>query len=287
MVHTFRHHLQNACDHALLVRRFSDDRCDYAATAPCDHDCIFGGGLAGLLSTTGESPSVLRLTGTGYVATVEPVTDFPSTTLSMSFWVRATSTSGGTGGGTVLSYSSPDADRDDTELLLHNLNGLSLLLQGKFVSADERYDGPSGGNLDGIRTRADVARDGAWHHAAVAWRSSDGRVAAFVDGARVFDGGPYKTGVELRAGGKIVVGQRQSEDECALRASEGDWNTTVWNTGTCGKMSEREGPGGLEADIQHVRIWSKFLTADEVTQQMQEPFEGNSVGQVRHVKQPC
>lgn len=254
---------------------FPDDRCDYAATAPCDHDCTFGGGLAELFPKTGESPSVVQLNSTGYVTTVDPVTDFPSQTASISFWIRAISTSGGRGGGTVVSYVDPDASPIDSEILLHNLNGLSLIVHGKYVSAADRYDGPSGGDLGGINTGIDVARDGAWHHVAVAWRSADGRVDAFLDGARVFDGGPYKTGAVLPAGGRLVLGQAQSRD-CV---SANDSSSTS-GPSECEVVSGQEGPGGLEAEVQHLRLWSKFVTADEVAQQMHDPFRGNSVGQV-------
>lgn len=259
---------------------FADDRCDYAATAPCDHDCVFGGGLAERFPTTGKSPSVLHLNGTGYVVTVVPVTDFPSTALSTSFWVRAISSSGGEGGGTVVSYAAPDANTHEAELLLHNLNGLTLLVHGKYVAASERYDGPTGGDLGGIKTGIDVARDGGWHHVAVAWRSADGKVDAFVDGARVFDGGPYKTGAELTAGGRLVLGQAQSRT-CSSAVDAGAVNVSTSDTSACDVLlSGSDGPGGLEAQVQHLRLWSKFLTADEVAQLMHEPFEGNSVGQV-------
>ena len=255
---------------------FADDRCDFAATAPCDHDCTFGGGLAELFPTTGESPSVARLNSTGYVTTIDPITDFPSNTISIAFWIRAISTSGGRDGGTAVSYVGPNASPGDFEILLHNLSGLSLLVHGKYVSAADRYDGPSGGDLSGIKTGIDVTRDGAWHHVAVAWRSADGRVDAFLDGARVFDGGPYKTGAILPAGGRLVLGQAQSSD-CTSAV-----DVSVSGPPECDIASGETGPGGLEAEVQHVRLWSKFVTADEVAQQMHEPFEGNSVGQVRN-----
>lgn len=259
---------------------FADDRCDYAATSPCDHDCVFGGGLAELFPDTGESPSVLRLNGTGYVATLAAVTDFPSTVFSISFWARAISSSGGDGGGVVLSYVAPDSNSGDYEILVHNLRGLRLLVHAKYVTAFQRYDGPSGGDLGGIRTGINVARDRAWHHVAVAWRSADGKVDAYLDGARVFDGGPYKPGAELSAGGKLVLGQ-SSASACAVSNETFDsvGGETTESTG-CDSFIKNSGPGGLEAEVQHLRVWSKYVMADEVAQQMQEPFEGNSIGQV-------
>lgn len=180
----------------------------------------------------------------------------------------------------MVSYVAADASSSDSEILLHNLSGLSLLVHGKFVSAADRYDGPSGGDLGGIKTGIDVARDGAWHHVAVAWRSADGRVEAFIDGARVFDGGPYKTGAVLPTGGRLVLGQAQSSD-CTSAEDVVAVNVSTSDPLECEVASGQRGPGGLEAEVQHLRLWSKFVTADEVAQQMQEPFEGNSVGQVR------
>lgn len=229
-----------------------------------------------MFPTTGESPSVALLNSTGYVTTVDPVSDFPSQTVSITFWIRAISTYGGKRGGTVVSYVAPDASPNDYEILLHNLNGLSLIVHGKYVLADNRYDGPSGGDLGGINTGIDVARDGAWHHVAVAWRSADGRVDAFLDGARVFEGGPYKTGSMLPAGGRLVLGQAQSSD-CV----SADDSMSVSGPSECEILSGHDGPGGLEAQVQHLRLWSKFVTADEVAQQMHAPFHGNSVAQVR------
>lgn len=268
----------------MIVFRFecvTDDRCDYAATSPCDHDCPFGGGLAELFPTTGESPSVLRLDGTGFVATVAEVTDFPTFAISISVWVRASSSSGGNGGGALLSYASPDSTPGDAEILLHDLCGLRLLVHGTYVIASHRYDDPGAGDLSGIRTGINVARDGAWHHVAVAWRSVDGKVDAFLDGARVFDGGPYKTGAHLTAGGRVMLGQSPAS-ECLL--SEAGMEAGSTSTATaCYALAGGGGLGGLEADVQHLRIWSKYVTADEVAQQMQEPFEGNSVRQVKRV----
>lgn len=180
----------------------------------------------------------------------------------------------------MVSYVGPNSSPSDFEVLLHNLNGLNLLVHGKFVSAADRYDGPSGGDLGGIRTGIDVARDGAWHHVTVAWRSADGRVDAFYDGARVFDGGPYKTGATLSTGGRLVLGQAQSSD-CTSDQDVVTVNVSTSDPIECEVVSGSTGPGGLEAEVQHLRLWSKFVTADEVAQQMHEPFEGNTVGQVR------
>lgn len=239
-----------------------------------------------MFPATGVSPSVLRLNGAGYVATVADVTDFPSTVFSVGLWIRATSSSGGDGGGVVLSYAAPDSSVGDFEILVHDLRGLRLLVHAKYVTAFQRYDGPSGGDLAGIRTGINVARDGAWHHVAVAWRSADGKVDAYLDGARVFDGGPYKSGAELSAGGKLVLGQ-PSASACVLSNSAFDsvGELTTESTG-CDPPLRNSGPGGLEADVQHLRVWSKYVTADEVAQQMQEPFEGNSIGQVKLSSSP-
>lgn len=269
-----------------LHELITDDRCDYAATSPCDHDCLFGGGLAQLFPNTDGSPSVLRLDGTGYVATPAAVTNFPSTVFSITLWVRAIFPLRRNGDGVVLSYAAPygnTRDSGDSEILLHNLSELRLLVHGKYVNALDRYDGPGGGDLSGIRTGINVARDEAWHHVAVAWRSADGKVDAYLDGARVFDGGPYKLGAELVPEGKFVLGQPSTNDCTALSYAASntlDAGEPTEESTTCDASVVSGGPGGLVADVQHLRIWSKYVTADEVAQQMHEPFDGNSIGQV-------
>lgn len=179
-----------------------------------------------------------------------------------------------------MSYAAPDASPGETELLLHNLTCLTLLVHGNFVPASKRYDGLTGGDLGGIRTGINLARDGEWHHVGVAWRSSDGRVEAYLDGARVFDGGPYKTSAELPAGGRFVLGQSQS-GKCLADVGNVIWNCSTETLQACEVFSGDYGPDGLEAQVQRLRLWSKFVTANEVAQQMKDPFEGNSIGQVR------
>lgn len=179
-----------------------------------------------------------------------------------------------------MSYAVPDASPGETELLLHNLNSLTLLVHGNFVPASKRYDGLTGGDLGGIRTGINLARDEKWHHVGVAWRSSDGRVEAYLDGARVFDGGPYKTSAELPVGGRFILGQSQS-GKCLGDVGDIIWNCSTVTLRACEVFSGDYGPGGLEAQVQRLRLWSKFITANEVAQQMKDPFQGNSIGQVR------
>ncbi|CAN0034001.1 unnamed protein product, partial [Phaeothamnion confervicola] len=190
--------------------------CDYAAQAPCNHSCPFGLPYA----ESGAAPAVLRLSASGFVAAAGPIANFPSTEITVSLWIRAdihtaasesaSSTNGGGNGAPILSYAFPGALADEYELLLHRPECLTLLLQQKLVSAAARYDGAGGGDLDGYAAGADVTSGGdgsGWHHVAVAWRAADGRVAAYIDGARVFDGGPYRVGAALRPGGSLVLGQ--------------------------------------------------------------------------------
>ncbi|CAM9132571.1 unnamed protein product [Choristocarpus tenellus] len=273
---------------ALVGAEEYDDRCDYASTTPCDYDCTFGEGLAELFTSTGHSPSVLQLNGSGYVATKSSVTDFPSTALSISFWLRTVSNSSlsrsNISASTILSYKFQRGSPHSYEILIHSPEALSLLVHSDYVTAEDRYDGPGGGDLQGIFTGISVA-DGTWHHVAVAWRSADGRVAAYLDGARVFSGGPYKAGVKLMAGGQLILGQAQDDNVCQIveedSTDESNGSTISCDLDTTAR-NPRGGPKGLVADLQHLRVWSKFLTADEVSQQMHVPFKGNSIGLILH-----
>ncbi|CAM9252504.1 unnamed protein product, partial [Discosporangium mesarthrocarpum] len=260
-----------------------DDRCDYAATTPCDHDCRFGGDFAEKFPQLGHSPSVLRLDGSGFVITRYPVTDFPSSEFSVSLWLRTFADS--SDGGTILSYTVPGGSPWGYEVLLHNPQSLSLLVHDVYVPAEDRYDGPEGGDLQGLLTGVNVA-DGAWHHIAVAWRAADGRVNAYADGAKIFSGGPYKTGALLSAGGRLVLGQAQNDgiETCVAAASPSGTEADIakFNCGFGSLDGMRDGPTGLKADVQNLRLWSKFFTADEVSQQMHTPFQGNSIGQILH-----
>lgn len=238
--------------------------------------------MAELFPDTDERPSVLELGGNGHVATKEPVSDFPTAAFSATFWVRSLSTPAAGGSDeVVLSYALPDASPAEFDILLHDLRSLRLLVHGAYVSASERYDGPSGGDLSGITLGVDVARDKAWHHVAISWRSSDGRVEAFLDGARSFSGGPYKTGSRLSAGGSLVLGRARATACDASRAGllEFDQASPLSSIG-CAPSGGDGRLRGLAAQVQHLRLWSKFLSPGEVAEQMHQPFRGNSVGQV-------
>lgn len=224
---------------------------------------------------------MLQLDGDGYVYTPEPLSDFPSTGLSVSFWVRSTSSDAGIGA-VVLSYTAPDASAGDSEFLLHSLQDLRLLVHGAYVSASERYDGPSGGNLDGIKLGIDITQDQAWHHVSVTWRSADGGVTAFLDGVRVFKGGPYKTGARLMPRGTLILGQPHASI-CAAHGDTHEYPGPNSPLAATKRGSSSGGDGrltGLVGEIQHLRLWSIVISTNEVAQQMHQPFVGNSVGQV-------
>lgn len=197
------------------LRRYADeeynDQCDYAApVAPCGYSCQYGDrALAD--KTTGEPSTVLSLDGTGYIAGIVPFDNSFTNEFTIAMWVRASALSTvsedavlysyavGGGGGNVQGFH---------EVLLSNPKDLSLMVRDRVVPSEDRYDGVSGGDRRGLKLGINVADD-QWHHVAVSWRSVDGHVKAWVDGALTFEGSAYKTGELVAVGGSSVLGMGQ------------------------------------------------------------------------------
>jgi len=188
-----------------------NEQCDYAAPlTPCGYSCQYGDrALAN--KETGEPSTVLSLDGTGYIASVVPFDNGFTDTFTIGLWVRGSSLSD-TPDGTLYSYTGNSTENQDGlgfhEVLLSNHRDLSLMIRDRVVSANERYDGFGEGDRRGLKLGVNLADD-QWHHVTVTWRSLDGRVKCWVDGALVFDGGPYKVGELVQTGGSSVLGMTQ------------------------------------------------------------------------------
>ena len=188
-----------------------NDKCDYAAPKrPCGYSCQYGDhALADV--TTGEPATVLQLDGSGYVVSYVPFIDSFTDTLTIGLWVRGSSLPSSPEG-TIWSYAVGGSenidDRGYHEVLLSNHKDLSLLIRDRVVDAESRFDGSIGGDRRGIKLGVNLADD-EWHFVVVSWRSIDGRVLCFLDGANVFDGGPYRAGEVIRQGGSHILGMTQ------------------------------------------------------------------------------
>ena len=125
----------------------------------------------------------LELDGQDDYAIQSPLHSAPITATTVAFWMRSDDTAGS---GTPLSYATPD---EADALLITDYNDLTIYRGASYVQT-------------GISTA-----DGAWHHIAVTWRSSDGQVRLYKDGTAAFTG--TLTTTALITGGSLVLGQDQ------------------------------------------------------------------------------
>jgi hypothetical protein len=107
-------------------------------TAPCEHSCEYGEPYA---TSLGVAEGVLSLAGTGYVASTAVIEDFPSTELSVSFWVKVQPQHASTSA-TLLSYAVHDASHatnalaaDLMEVMLSDTTNMRLLIHGRVRAA--------------------------------------------------------------------------------------------------------------------------------------------------------
>ena len=272
-----------------------DEACDLAApwTPPCEHDCVFGGAfaLAPDGDGAGNGAAVLALSGdTAHVAAAAPLVDgddanggaaaFPSDELTISMWVRfpsseaASASTVDTASLALVSYEVANAAEPYHELLLSSPRDLTLSLRSP-IGRGLRLGGLDLVSLTtgGAATKDDDSsygsKGGAWHHLAVAWRSIDGRVVAWLDGARVFVGGPYRAQTTLRAGGALVVGGAQA----AGTPCRGAGGVAVANA-ACVTTGTALGGGALGGvELQNVRVWSRALfESEDVAAELRWPF---------------
>ncbi len=90
--------------------------------------------------------------------------------------------------------------------------------------------------------------DGLWHHVAVTWRRSDGRVQIYKDGTLAFTGN-IAAGTSITGGGALVLGQDQDV--------------------VGGGFDPRQACRGL---LDEVRIYNRVLTQAEIQSDMGAPI---------------
>ena len=113
---------------------------------------------------------------------IRPAGFFPKTAVTLSCWIKASDVKKTEA--TILSYNVDTTNH----FTLLNFKRLSLFLNNvKNVS----------------KTRVN---DGVWCHLAVTWQSEDGLLRRFKDGREIYRRNSG-TGVTLRAGGALVLGQ--------------------------------------------------------------------------------
>jgi hypothetical protein len=172
---------------------------------------------------------------------------------TISLWVRTSHHHTNTK--TVLSYVTPGnangAGYQELALVLDPTSA-NVLIHGEVNEAGEGT----------LRTGL-TFDDGEWHFVAFTWRSADGRVQAFKDGALSYLAGGYRTGVTLASGGSLMAGQLQA---------------SACSTGSNGAaLCSYSGGFGFDGELQNVRVWGRELSNTELLHGLQWPFAGSQV----------
>lgn len=111
-----------------------------------------------------------------------PVSNFPTTEITAEFWIKTSDT----GNKHPISYASSKGDND---FLLNDL-GQGVLIGGTTCSTGVTYN------------------DGNWHHVGITWKSSNGSIKVYKDGAQAYSG-THQQGYSLGTGGSLVLAQDQ------------------------------------------------------------------------------
>ena len=122
--------------------------------------------------------------GVDDVATIYPFNNFPTSAITVEFWMKSSDSSKN---GTSISYATPS---NQNEFLIYNYNNFAIY----------RGDVHVGTEISG--------NDGAWHHIAVTWKGSDGEVKLYKDGELKFND-VLAPGTEISQRGSLVFGQEQ------------------------------------------------------------------------------
>ncbi|TMW60184.1 hypothetical protein Poli38472_000226 [Pythium oligandrum] len=238
-----------------------NQKCDVAApTGTCTYTCEVGGDLDSITELD-DTRRVLRLDGKSYVVTSAAMSTFPTTVLTVSFWIK---TSQKNRDACVLSYVAPGEGFAGISLAICDLTNLHLAL----TSLNDHRE-------SGLATFIDVT-DGAWHFIAFVWNGDDGRVHVYDNGMLAFDGGPYRVGASLSSGGFFVLGQLVTSllDPAPCYSSVQvtdpvDPSVTTVPQASCRYLDGR----GLQADIQHVHLWSRELSRSELRRELEWPLK--------------
>jgi hypothetical protein len=124
-----------------------------------------------------------------------PAPSFPTTELTIEFFVRAWSL---TSGRTIVSYA--EGAQPDTVRVSSNGSNVTVTINGS--SATFAWAQPFSSSGPG-------SSDAMWWHVAITWRSSDGRAQIFVNGTLAAPSITVGTGFSIPAGGSLVLMQDQ------------------------------------------------------------------------------
>jgi len=126
--------------------------------------------------------------GADTYAILKAIGNFPAKTRTVEFWVKS---SGIARYQTIVSYTAKGSEKIFSLDLNENFN-FNIWVAGE------------------LKRIPDISvSDGNWHHIAVTWQSSDGKIEVFKDGFSGFSGNLSK-GFSLTSGGTLLIGRGQS-----------------------------------------------------------------------------
>jgi len=132
----------------------------------------------------GKASMMFPRAGKGYVK-YNPFRGFPIKSVSLAFWMKTRNRSKA---GTPFSYATKQ--KTPNTFLLYDVRRLSIWIANKPAQTNVRL------------------ADGRWHHVAVTWKSSTGRLRVYKDGRLAYHK-THQKGVTLADRGSLVLGQEQ------------------------------------------------------------------------------
>lgn len=174
---------------------------------------------------------------------------------TVSFWVKTAQTDPNA---CLVSYASATNTSWTVPLAICNPTNLEL-----FINADS--------SASGLATFVNVS-DNQWHFVAFTWSPDDGRVVVYDNGMLAFDGGPYRVGKTVEAGGVLVLGHlvlstTSGSSPCSIIS---EVNLSVSSSDAQGGCQVVEG-AGLVGSMQHVHLWSRRLSRTELLKELAWP----------------
>ncbi len=163
---------------------------------------------------------------------VSPFFSSPTANATVEFWMKSDDL---VNEGTPVSYASSGSFND---LIVYNYKDFDIYIAGQSISGSTGVS----------------ANDGQWHHIAMTWRSSDGRVQLYKDGVRVFTGTVAVTQT-ITFGGTLIFGQEQD-------------------------AGGFQGYQAFNGVLDEVRIWNVERTPAQILANMSRVPPGTSAGLV-------
>lgn len=130
----------------------------------------------------------LNFDGVNDYTITNPVSNFPSTSFTISFWMNSNDVAGD---GFPISYAT--TGNDNAISIWFTAAGTATLWVNSFQF---------------VTTPTISIRDGNWHHVAVTWTNAGGAINMYTDG-NLFYSGTLNNGGVIPGGGSFVMGQDQ------------------------------------------------------------------------------